>query len=72
MKILAQTKHIIDAIDTMYALNDVDKQCALWFCQNHVNKLMKDADKPACYESYKTHVNKKTTAPEAEPDSDSE
>jgi hypothetical protein len=58
VKILAQTKHIIDDIDTFDALNDVDKQCALWFCQYHVTKLMEGADKPACFESYKRLISK--------------
>ena len=39
-------------------------QCALWWCKVHLDMLM-EADKPACYPSYKTYAKAAAAAAEA-------
>ena len=62
-KVLVDTKHIIDGVNTL----EGDK-CALWWCNYHIEKLLQ-GDKPDCYDSYKVHAKgtlKKAVAAEAE------
>ncbi len=50
VKVLVDTKHIIDGINAL----EGDK-CALWWCKYNVEKLLA-GDKPACYDSYQFHA----------------
>jgi hypothetical protein len=49
-KVLADTKSIIDGINTL----EGDK-CALWWCKHNVDRLL-TGDKPAYYDAYKVHA----------------
>jgi len=52
-------RHVAVLIDTKNVIAEMDvlayDQCALWWCKVHLESLM-DADKPACYPSYKIHA----------------
>ena len=52
-------RHVAVLIDTKSVIAEMDvlayDQCALWWCKVHLDSLM-DADKPACYPSYKLHA----------------
>jgi hypothetical protein len=52
-------RHVAVLIDTKNVIAEMNvlayDQCALWWCKVHLESLM-DADKPACYPSYKLHA----------------
>ena len=58
-------RHDAVLIDTKTVIAELDvlayDQCALWWCKVHLDMLM-DADKPACYPSYKIHAKAAATA----------
>ena len=58
-------RHVAVLIDTKNVIAEMDvlayDQCALWWCKAHLDMLMQ-ADKPACYPSYKIYANKVTAA----------
>ncbi len=55
--------HVAVLIDTKNVIAEMNvlayDQCALWWCKVHLESLM-DADKPACFPSYKVYSNKVT------------
>ena len=61
-------RHVAVLIDTKNVIAEMNvlayDQCALWWCKVHLDMLM-EADKPACYPSYKTYAKAATAAAEA-------
>ena len=61
-------RHAAVLIDTKNVIAEMDAlaydQCALWWCKVHLDMLM-EADKPACYPSYKTYAKAAAAAAEA-------
>ena len=61
-------RHAAVLIDTKNVIAEMDAlaydQCALWWCKVHLDMLMQ-ADKPACFPSYKVYAKAAAAAAEA-------